>query len=220
MTMERKIQEIKKEANGTIMLEALIVYMVTVFLLFFVLALFCIFYQLWNMQTIANETAARIAQTYKFAEADIDTGYVTLDQLTNLEQYRYLPGVSAKTEQDVQEKLTKYVNRRLDRVSFVHKVVEPMIRLEVKKDGLSSRHVEVSISETFSVPFGEALTYFGYEDEIHYECTAYAECLDLIDYINTVDYADHWTSLDWLDSSAVGMINAFLKLFQNIADKS
>lgn len=216
--MRLRIQKIKNDTGGAVMLEALIVYMVTVFLLFFVLALFCIFYHIWNMQTIANETAMRIAQTYKFEEADVDTGYVTLEQLTSLERYRYLSGVSVRVEQTAQEKMTEYINRRLDRVSFVHKIAEPEIRLSIQKDGLGSRHVEVSISERFTVPFGAALTYFGYDDEITYECTAYADCLDLIDYVNTVDYVKQQISLGQLNSSTVKMINSILKLFNTITD--
>lgn len=211
----------KKKDNGTegaIMLEALIVYMVTVFLLFFILALFCVFYHIWSMQTIANEAATRVAQSCKFSEADIDTGYVTLEELTSLERYRYLKNKSERMEQIAQEKLEDYVNRRLDRVSFVHKMADPEIRMEIKKDGMASRHIEVHITEKFQVPFGAALTYFGYDDTISYECTSYAKCLDIIDYINTVDFVDQQTSANQLNSSLVKLVNAVLKLFKTIIE--
>lgn len=211
----------KKKDNGTegaIMLEALIVYMVTVFLLFFILALFCVFYHIWSMQTVANEAATRVAQVCKFTEADIDTGYVTLEQLTSLERYRYLPKKNERMEQIAKEKLEDYVNRRLDRVSFVHKMADPEIRMEIKKDGMASRHIEVHISEKFQVPFGAALSYFGYDDTISYECVSYAKCLDLIDYINTVDYVDQQTSSNLFNSSLVKLVNAVLKFFKTITE--
>lgn len=202
--------------EGMIMLEALIVYMVTIFLLFFILALFCVFYHIWNMQTIANEAAMRIAQTCKFEEADVDTGYVTLEQLTSLDRYRYLPAKKNKMEQIAKEKLQNYVDKRLDKVSFVHKMTDPEIRMEIKKDGLASRHVEVNISEEFQVPFGTALSYFGYEDTITYECTGYADYMDIIDYVNMVDYVSQERLLNELAGSTIKLINSVLKLFKNI----
>ena len=204
--------------QGFMMLEAMIVYMVTVFLLFFILALFCVFYHIWSMQTVANEAAARVAQTCKFTDADIDTGYVTKEQVTGLERYRYVSGKAESMQLVAQEKLEAYINRRLDRVSFVHKIASPEIRVEIKKDGMASRHVEVYISEKFRVPFGGALTYFGYNDTIHYECTAYAEFLDLIDYVNTVDFVSQQTSLGHFGSTTISLVNAVLKLFHNIFD--
>lgn len=202
------------------MLEALIVYMVTIFLLFFILALFCVFYHLWNMQIVTNEAAARVAQTYKYVEtADVDTGYVTINQISDLGRYRYLFGSQKKMEQESEKKLTNYINRRLNRASFVNRMKEPQIRVVVQKDSLASRHVEVTTVEEFEVPFGEALSYFGFNDTIHYECTGYANCVDLIDYVNTVDYAERQTSLKQFNSSTIEMVNAVLKFFSHIADK-
>ncbi len=115
-------------------------------------------------------------------------------------------------------KIQNYINRRLDHTSFVNKLAEPEISFEVKKDALSNRHVKVTVTEKFTVPFGEALTYFGYSNVIQYEATAYAECLDIIDYINMVDFVDQQTSLKALGSDTVKMVNSILKLFNHIAD--
>ena len=177
-----------KNEKGEIMLEALIVYSVTIFLLFFILALFCVFYQIWNIQTIANETASRIAQVYRYMYADIDTGYVSMEQVSGLERYRYLLGMKYIMELEAGARADSYIGNRLDHTSFVSKIIEPQIRFEVKKDALASRHVEVTVAEEFWVPFGTALSYFGFQDSIRYEAKAYAKCLDIIDYINMVDY--------------------------------
>ena len=40
-----------KDENGEVMLESLIVYSVTIFLLFFILAIFSVLFQRWNIQT-------------------------------------------------------------------------------------------------------------------------------------------------------------------------
>lgn len=203
--------------RGMVMLEALIVYTITIFLLFFLLALFSVFYHIWNIQTIANEAAMRIAQTYKYRDADADTGYVTIDQISGLEKYRYFVGAQHSAETSAKSKIQDYINDRLDHTSFVNKVAEPEIYFEVKQDALSNRHVEVTVMQKFVVPFGDALTYFGYDNMIQYEVTAYAECLDIIDYINMVDFVGQQTTLGSLGSNTVKMVNSILKLFNHIA---
>ncbi len=202
--------------RGAIMLEALIVYPVTIFLLFFVLALFSIFYHIWNIQAIANEAAVKAAQTYKYKEADIEAGYVSAEQVSGLERYRYLFWGQDIMEADAGRKIEAYINRRLDHTSFVNKLTEPEIEFKIEKDALSNRHVEVVVTEEFTVPFGDALSYFGYDNVIHYEAVAYADCLDIIDYINTVDFVGEQTKLGAFGSKTLGMVDAVLKLFDHI----
>lgn len=207
-----------KNDRGEIMLEALIVYGITIFLLFFVLALFSVFYHIWNVQVIANEAATRIAQTYKYRDANVDTGYVTMDQVSGLERYRYLAGAQYTVKSAAESKIQDYINRRMDHTSFVNKVAEPDIYFEVKKDALSSWHVEVTIVQQFTVPFGSVLSYFGYNDKILYKTTAYAECIDIIDYINMVDFVGQQISLKSLGSKTVKMIDSILNLFNHITN--
>ncbi len=79
-----------KKNSGEVMIESLVVYTITIFLLFFILALFSALYQRWNVQTIANESATRYAQTYRFDNKDVSSGYITKDQLTEVKDYRYV----------------------------------------------------------------------------------------------------------------------------------
>ena len=60
------------------------------FLLFFILAIFSVLFQRWNIQTIANESATRVAQTYKLMDADVDTGYVSKSKVAEVREYRYI----------------------------------------------------------------------------------------------------------------------------------
>lgn len=78
-----------KNEKGEVMIESLIVYTITI-LLFFILAIFSVLFQRWNIQTIANEAATRVAQTYKLMDADVDTGYVSKSEVTEVREYRYI----------------------------------------------------------------------------------------------------------------------------------
>ena len=202
------------------MLEALIVYPITMFLLFFVLAIFSVLYQRWNLQTIANEAVTRMAQTYRLNEADESTGYVSEEELVGVGRYRYIGNVfSHNMEEKISERVSSYAQWRMANTSYTKNVREPECNVEVITDGLGRRHLELTISGEYSVPFGEFLQYFGFEGTTTYEVSSYADTVDLVDYINFVDYVDTWTSLKQFKSSTIGMIDSLLGLIDNIKEK-
>lgn len=203
--------------SGEVMLEGLIVYTITVFLLFFLLAIFSVLFQAWNVQTIANDTAAKAAATYKLADSDLADPYVSVDQITGISRFRYWFGDDS-LEREAETKSFEYSQDRLQKTTYTKAVTQPEVAVQVKEDTLARRHIEVTITGEYTVPFGEALSYFGFDSIAHYETTASAECLDLIDYIDTVDFAGKQCSLDILGSSLVGAINKMMKLIHDITD--
>ena len=203
--------------SGEVMLEGLIVYTITVFLLFFLLAIFSVLFQAWNVQTIANETAAKAAATYKLADSDLADPYVSVDQITGISRFRYWFGDDS-LEREAETKSFEYSQDRLQKTTYTKAVTQPEVAVQVKEDTLARRHIEVTITGEYTVPFGEALSYFGFDSIAHYETTASAECLDLIEYIDTVDFAGKQCSLDILGSSLVGAINKMMKLIHDITD--
>lgn len=203
--------------SGEVMLEGLIVHTITVFLLFFLLAIFSVLFQAWNVQTIANETAAKAAATYKLADSDLADPYVSVDQITGISRFRYWFGDDS-LEREAETKSFEYSQDRLQKTTYTKAVTQPEVAVQVKEDTLARRHIEVTITGEYTVPFGEALSYFGFDSIAHYETTASAECLDLIDYIDTVDFAGKQCSLDILGSSLVGAINKMMKLIHDITD--
>jgi len=204
----------QKNTRGAIMLESLIVYPMTLMLLFFILAIFSVLFQRWHLQTIANDAAARMAQTYRLNEADEISGYVTEDELTAVGPYRYVGNVFTKNmEESIDKRISDYASWRLEKSTFTKHVQEPTIKTVVHPDALGRRHLEVTITGAYTVPFGEVMSYFGFEYPIVYEVKAYATCIDMIDYINFVDYVDTQTNLS---GKLVGFIDSILALFDNI----
>lgn len=168
----------KKKAHvnesGEVMLEGLIVYTITVFLLFFLLAIFSVLFQAWNVQTIANETAAKAAATYKLADSDLADPYVSVDQITGISRFRYWFGDDS-LEREAETKSFEYSQDRLQKTTYTKAVTQPEVAVQVKEDTLARRHIEVTITGEYTVPFGEALSYFGFDSIAHYETTASAE---------------------------------------------
>lgn len=208
-----KMRNRLKKNSGEVMIESLVVYTITIFLLFFILALFSALYQRWNVQTIANESATRYAQTYRFDNKDVSSGYITKDQLTEVKDYRYVGDsleISAKNE------IISYAKNRLKKTTYTQDVIEPRIDVKVVKDDVSRRHVEVTIEGEYYVPFGEALNYFGMNENLKYKTVAYAECVDLVDYINTTDYINNQVESNVFNSGIVKAIDSVLSLLTNI----
>lgn len=211
-------QRIWKNQNteGAIMLESMIVYPVTLFLLFFILAIFSVLFQRWNLQTIANDAAARMAQTYRLDDADEITGYVSEDELVSVGAYRYAGNlITKKMETSIDKRVSDYAGWRLTKTTFTKNISPPVIKAVVHPDALGRRHIEVTATGEYAVPFGEALSYFGFDSTIVYEAKAYADCVDIIDYINLVDYVDTQTNIS---GKFVGLIDSVLSLFDNIFD--
>lgn len=217
--MEQKDMKVNN-TRGAIMLESLIVYPVTLFLLFFILAVFSVLYQQWNIQVIANETATRMAHTYRLNQADESSGFVTADELAEVGPYRYMGNlVTKKMENSIQERVSAYSQWRLSKTTYTKSIGEPVVFAKVVPDSLGRRHLEVTITGTYAVPFGEALSYFGFNGTITYETKAYAECIDIIDYVNFVDYVDAQTNLNKFGSKTIALIDALWSLFDNIFDE-
>lgn len=214
------MEQIKNTINskkGEIMLESIIVYTITLFLLFFILAIFSILYQRWNLQTVANESVTRMAQTYRFSTADAYSGYVKKDDVVQVGKYRYVTTVfTDNMEKTVDSRIKNYTSLRLAKTTYTKNIVDPVCHVAVVPDAMGRRHLELTITGEYSVPFGEALVYFGFPGTTTYEVKAYADCVDIIDYINFVDYVDRTTSLSDLGSDTLGLINALFGLIDNI----
>lgn len=213
--MEKRKSNIRSE-KGEIMLEAMIVYIITLFLLFFILAIFSILYQRWNLQTIADETVARMAQTYRFSTAEESSGYVEKEDLVKVGKYRYVLKSSNNLKKTVESRIQNYALWRLAKTTYTKNVVEPVCTVEVTPDAMSRRHLTLTITGEYSVPFGEALVFFGFPGTTDYEVKAYADCVDIIDYINFVDYVDRTTTLSDLGSDTLSLINSLFGLIDNI----
>lgn len=212
-----KMKICASDQRGEIMLESLIVYSVTILLLFFILAIFSVLYQRWNIQTIANETATRIAQTYRFSTADESSGYVSQGTLTGVGPYRYFTNAVTNTmESDAKTRMTSYAKWRMTNTTFAKNVKEPTYDVKVVGDGLGRRHIELTITGEYAVPFGSVLGVFGFDETTVYETKAYAECVDIIDYVNFIDYVKTQTDLSRFGSKTLKLVDSVLSLFDNI----
>ena len=204
-----------KNQDGMIMIEGLIVFTFTIFLLMMVLGMFTFLYQVWNIKSVANETAARLAQTYPYSEpasqAAMISGEISSSQALKLRPYRYLINKSG-FEADAVERANSFAAYRLEGLLFNGGSGDIQIQTEIVSDSLARRHVEVTITSRFIVLFQAVMDGFGMGDAFTFTVTAYADCVDMLDYLNTVDFTRHATSLEWTGSKTLTFVNGILKL--------
>ena len=204
------------------MLESLIVYTITLALLFFILAIFSVIFQRWNIQIIANETAAKIAQNYRVTNSETINGYVSADELhdnwNSLALFRYWNTHDMDTSAN--ERAGNYAATRLKKTTYTHDVREPEITVNVDKDAFPRRHIDLTIKGEYAVPFGSTLSYFGFNSTTKYEVTAYAECLDMMEYLILTDYEKALMDRKFIKTAiikdAIDCLDSFLKLISNI----
>lgn len=208
---------IDREDNGSLMLDGMIVMLMTIMILVFLLGFGFLLYQQWAVSNIANDTAVRIAQSYVYPDTDPVIGYVNVDLIEGVPLFRYAGNKLMKKNES---KGQKYAAWSLEKSSFAYPVAPPNIRVDTKYDGLARRHVEVVIQAEYEIPFGGALEYFGLSRTVTYTGTGEAVCVDILDYVNTVDSVKSLMNQTYgskavgAGKAVLGMIKKVLKVFE------
>lgn len=206
-----------KSEKGEVMLEGIIVYIVFLMVFFTMIGFMNVVYQHWNMQIVAEDVATKVAHNYKSAEADFNVGTANYGK-EELSLYRYiLPRSKREMTERALERGTTYAIERLKKTTFAASSTSPTIEVKIINDTLASRHVEVTIENTYIIPFVDFLKAVGFDDLGYISVTASAECVDILDYINTVDFVKSVASLgDLSDSKVIGAIGKVWKAISTI----
>lgn len=204
-----------KSEKGEVMLEGIIVYVVFFLLFFTMLGFMNVVYQHWNMQIVAEDVATKIAHSYKSADADLNVGTANYGK-EDLSIYRYvLPGSKRQMTDRALDRGTEYALNRLSKTTFAMTTSTPTVSVAVIHDTVASRHIEVTIENNYSIPFLDFLQEVGFGNLGHIEVTASAECVDMLDFINTVDFIKSVSALNELGGSKV--VSAINKVWKAIS---
>ena len=203
--------KIIKHQNGEVMIESLIVYLVTFTLLFLILALIMISYQKFTIKTVASDVAVKAAQNIRYAGSnavDIENGSFSKEEITSMKAYRYLFGGKGTIEKNIAEKGKMYSYKRLMRTTFkgVVDTDNTQVHIGLIPDGPALRHVKVSISGVYKLPFDEILNFFGLSKLTEYEAVECASCTDILDYINYIDFSKNAVSTIYGDIGKLGKL--------------
>ena len=205
----------RREETGSLMVDGMIAMLLTIMVLVFLMSIGFLLYQQWIVSTVANDTAARLAQRYPYLTAEMVSGYVSEDDANDVPLMRYL-GSDLEAENGVRGK--SFALSCLSQSSLATPVSTPAVTVSVPQDSLGRRHVEVTITAEYEIPFGGALTYFGLDGTLTYHATGRAACIDLLDYVTSVEAAVDIPNMFESMSKFEGAISSIVSTVRSIAD--
>ena len=191
--MMRKSSVIQSDESGEIMIESIIIVIITTIVLIFMISLGFLLYQKSLVSTVANETAAEIAQSYKYngiLSTDITTQQEALSALESTKKYRYLFSSGALAANSVSIGET-YATNRLAQTSFATLEGAPTVLVSTEKADLGRRFIKVTVEVEYTIFLGRALKVFGMDETYTISSTSYAECNDISNYCNTVKFTEY-----------------------------
>ena len=213
-----KVTAVRSDESGEIMIESTIIVLMTTFILIFLVSLGFLLYQKSIINTVANETASEIAQTYKYTgilDADISTQQAMLSAIDGMKKYRYVFAWGS-LEADNAEKAEMYSVGRLSKTSFASVQSGPTIQVNTIKSDIGRRYIEVTLEARYSIFWGGALKAFGMDEAYVVTSTAYGECNDISSYYNTVKFTKYACGKIDDSTSFVGMVNSLMSFVEGI----
>lgn len=198
--------------EGAVAIEGMIIMIFLIFFLTFLLSFGILLYQQWVVEFTAQDVSSRLGQSYAYPNTDPVMGYIHRDMKAALSPYRYL---GSRLEYRNEVKGEKYAAWSLEQCSLVKPEGDPKIVVETVYDNFAQRHIVVDITVTYKIPLGGALKYFGLKDQLTYHATGRAMCLDVSDYIHSVNSANTLCGINF-GSKALGAVNSVLGLINTI----
>ncbi len=202
--------------SGEIMLEAVIILVPVLVLLFAMLSLSFLFYEEAVMNTVANEIASEVARNFKFPNLPMDDHDVAYQKsnLTGTEKYRmsFRKGTIA-TKQGT--RAANYLGDRLKLSSLGLHPQAPDISTEVHFTGIGRAYVKVKVSRKTDFFLSGILDMVGVSEQSPlFSATAYAECTDFTEYASMTNF-NLYLSEEVLDPVA-GPFGSLYKSVKNL----
>ena len=174
-----------KSESGWIMLEASFVVTIVMICVAILIVAGFMSYQRTLVNIVANDTATSIAEVYSETVKDPFCGYIDSKEFYKTKLYRYLrDAISGNLKNTNIKKAKWYADYRLSKNSFwKNEGYDIDVKVQPKKGKLFQNQIVVTVSQKFNVPF---VSLFGIDRHVEYKSTAYADCVDYIDYFNTI----------------------------------
>lgn len=176
----------KKDESGEVMIETTLLIGMVLIVLVAMIGLGFYLYQQSMIYTVANETAVKIAENYKYNSLDkLDTYVVEPENMKNLRKYRTYMKLSDE------RKTETYVEKRSKATNFTGKAAS-IEELTIYRDNIGRQRVKVKISIENDIVFKEVLEKIGLvKKNSKLYATAYAECMDLTGYSSQVNFVNY-----------------------------
>lgn len=174
-----------KDETGNVVIEASIVMTIAVVMIAVLINLGIMLYNRNLMETVATNVAFDVANVYSSTYRDPMYGYMDDGEFYKTELYRNLANVFTSSHDETAErKATWYALYSLKKHEMSEiQDVDIDVRIDTKPGTMIRRQVVVTIKARFEAPFTAV---WGGNNEVTYTVEGRADCIDLLDYFNTV----------------------------------
>lgn len=174
-----------KDETGNVVIEASIVMTIAVVMIAVLINLGIMLYNRNLMETVATNVAFDVANVYSSTYRDPMYGYMDDGEFYKTELYRNLANVFTSSHDETAErKATWYALYSLKKRDMSEiQDVDIDVRIDTKPGTMIRRQVVVTIKARFEAPFTAV---WGGNNEVTYTVEGRADCIDLLDYFNTV----------------------------------
>jgi hypothetical protein len=205
-----------QDTGGEIMIESILVFIPTLFVIVFLVALGLIYYQQSNVQFVADAVAESVAMSYGYDSLDGTSMVLEKDDITGRRVCRYSLGKSETIE--YAKKLGEDYGSRMFRLTNLAKAKEnsETVTVTIESDSLGRRHAEVSVEGTYQMFFSEGLRVFGFGEQYHYEATSVAECIDPSALGSTILFTKNGVNIIAGDSKILSSVSKWLKTLKDL----
>jgi len=174
-----------KDEKGNVVIEASIVMTIAVVMIAVLINLGIMLYNRNLMETVATNTAVGIANVYSSTYRDPMVGYMDDSEFYKTELYRYLANVFTSNHDETAQRKGDWYAKYSLKKHEISKIENPRVNVQiVPKPGTLIQHqVVVTIEAKYEAPL---TAIWGGNNKATYKVEGRADCIDLLDYFNTV----------------------------------
>lgn len=199
-----------KRDEGNLIIEASFIVTLSVVFVAIMINIGFVVYEKMLMDAVATEAATGAAQVYASTYRDPIYGYIDDAEFYKTDLYRYTSNMFTDKLETSGVRKAKWLAIYSLKTGQLMKSNEPEVNawIENKQGTILQHQVVVTITEKFDMPLAEVL---GANFEISYTATGRADCIDLLDYFNTVSMIN--TEIGSLLDKFTAHINKFIGMF-------
>lgn len=178
--------------KGSITIEATLVTVTCLAALFIMIGIGMVLYRQSLVTAVANQTASDMAMIYPYLDRDPNTGFTAQYDFDDADSlYRYFLWKAEHFKSENEDKAQWYANALLEQGALSIMTAPVDVAVSVTAGNALRRNITVTITDIYEIPFAGIFEMFGLPEEIEITAAATAECVDMIDYMNTTNFLNY-----------------------------
>lgn len=178
--------------KGSITIEATLVTVTCLAALFIMIGFGMVLYRQSLVTAAANQAASDVAMIYPYIDRDPNTGFTgpyDFDDPGAL--YRYFLWKAGRVKSENIDKAQWYANALLAQGSLGAMTTPAEVTVDITAGGALRRKITVTVTDIYEIPASDIFKMFGLPGEIEITAAATAQCVDMIDYMDTTNLLNY-----------------------------